>query len=146
MPTWLHRLLLTDGKPKTFNKLVSGGGMKTMQIIENYASGIVPVIDQLLEQDPSTAYAYTCHPSIEHISKLKNEGGFCGYRNIQMMTSYIVSNRSQGHHHFKGKIPSIFQIQDYIEHAWDLGINTVGRVETGGILGTRKYIGTPEVS
>lgn len=32
-----------------------------------------------------------------------------------------------------------------IEHAWDLGYNDSGREETGGIKGSRKYIGTPEV-
>ncbi|EEP79190.1 predicted protein [Uncinocarpus reesii 1704] len=31
-----------------------------------------------------------------------------------------------------------------IERAWDLGINSNGRAETGGIRGTRKYIGTSE--
>jgi hypothetical protein len=73
-------------------------------------------------------------------------GGFCGYRNIQMMSSYIIGVQSQGYENFDGKISSIFQIQDHIEHAWDLGINAQGRVETGGIRGTRKYIGTPDVS
>ncbi|KAK4984079.1 hypothetical protein LTR50_006821 [Elasticomyces elasticus] len=32
-----------------------------------------------------------------------------------------------------------------IEQAWDLGYNKFGRDQTGGIRGTRKYIGTPEV-
>jgi hypothetical protein len=73
-------------------------------------------------------------------------GGFCGYRNIQMMASYINGAKWQGFYHFEGKLPTIFQIQEYIEHAWDLGINAQGRLETGGIRGTRKYIGTPEVS
>jgi hypothetical protein len=73
-------------------------------------------------------------------------GGFCGYRNIQMMSSYIIGVESQGHESFKEKIPTIFQIQDYIEKAWDLGLNAQGRIETGGIRGTRKYIGTPDVS
>jgi len=63
-----------------------------------------------------------------------------------MMSSYIIGVESQGHEAFKGKIPTIFDIQEYIEHAWDLGINAQGRVETGGIRGTRKYIGTPDVS
>ena len=31
-----------------------------------------------------------------------------------------------------------------VEKAWDKGINSRGRAETGGIRGTRKYIGTPE--
>lgn len=146
MPAWLHNLLLSDGMPRTTTKLNGSGGIKTVKKIGNYVSGVMPVLEKLIEQDPDTAYAYTCHPSVEHVSKLKNEGGFCGYRNIQMLASYIVNNQSQGYYHFKEKIPSIFQIQEFIEHAWDVGINTVGRAETGGIIGTRKYIGTPEVS
>ncbi|KAM0411675.1 hypothetical protein ACHAPD_009892 [Fusarium lateritium] len=73
-----------------------------------------------------------------------NNGGFCGYRNIQMLTSHIISAKSEGSNHFGSSFPSIFQIQDLIENAWDNGINAQGRAETGGIKGTRKYIGTPE--
>jgi len=79
-------------------------------------------------------------------STISLPGGFCGYRNIQMMVSYITGAKSQGFNHFDRKLPTIFQIQELIEHAWDLGINAQGRLETGGIRGTRKYIGTPEVS
>lgn len=63
-----------------------------------------------------------------------------------MLCSYIIGAESQGSECFDKKIPSIFQIQDYIENAWDQGINSTGRIETGGIRGTRKYIGTPDVS
>ncbi len=62
-----------------------------------------------------------------------------------MMCSYIIDAESQGHEVFGKNIPTIFQIQEYIEHAWDVGINSQGRIETGGIRGTRKYIGTPDV-
>ncbi|CAM1508528.1 Fc.00g053760.m01.CDS01 [Cosmosporella sp. VM-42] len=73
-----------------------------------------------------------------------NEGGFCGYRNIQMLTSHIIGAKSAGAEHFGPIFPSIFQVQDLIENAWDMGFNAQGRVETGGVKGTRKYIGTPE--
>ena len=63
-----------------------------------------------------------------------------------MLSSYIIGAKSQGCEVFNGKVPTIFDIQEYIEHAWDIGINASGRVETGGIRGTRKYIGTPDVS
>lgn len=63
-----------------------------------------------------------------------------------MMCSYIIGVESQGCGVFEDKTPTIFKIQEYIEHAWDLGINAQGRFETGGILGTRKYIGTPDAS
>ncbi|KAI0434635.1 peptidase family C78-domain-containing protein [Xylaria sp. FL1042] len=106
--------------------------------------GIIPVLARLLEQNSSTKYAYLCHPAIQHISKLRGEGGFCGYRNIQMLSSYIVGARVEGAEVLGNKVPSIFRIQDYIENAWDMGINASGRIETGGVKGTRKYIGTPE--
>lgn len=91
---------------------------------------------------------------------MPREGGFCGYRNIQMLVSYLVKTQAQakakakengngdrnGPEYFKEGVPSILQLQDLIERAWDLGFNSTGRTETGGIKGTRKFIGTPEVS
>lgn len=62
-----------------------------------------------------------------------------------MLSSYIIGTESKGHEYMQDALPSIFQIQDWIETAWDQGINAQGRLETGGIKGTRKYIGTPEV-
>ncbi|KAI0123508.1 peptidase family C78-domain-containing protein [Xylariales sp. AK1849] len=124
MPQWLVKLLQREGQ-------VIGGS-------------VIPVLAQLLNQNSSTRHAYLCHQAVDHISKVKKEGGFCGYRNIQMLSSYIIGSRALGAAHFNGRLPSIFQIQDYIENAWDLGINMQGRVETGGVKNTRKYIGTPE--
>lgn len=63
-----------------------------------------------------------------------------------MLTSYIVGAGAPGAERLHNKIPSIFRIQEYIETAWDMGINAHGRVETGGVRGTRKYIGTSEAS
>ena len=73
------------------------------------------------------------------------EGGFCGYRNIQMIISFIRNAKSDGHLHFLRSVPSILELQDAIENAWDRGFNDFGRIETGGIRGTRKFIGTSEV-
>jgi hypothetical protein len=72
-------------------------------------------------------------------------GAFCGYRNIQNLCSHIIGTRATGWEQLGSDIPSVFQIQDLIETAWDRGFNARGRAETGGIKGTRKYIGTPEV-
>lgn len=125
MPEWLIKMLKRDG-----------------QVV---GVDIIPVLHQMLQQAPSTEYAYLCHPTVQHVSKLRLEGGFCGYRNIQMMSSYIMGTGFTGtHNNFNGKLPSVFDIQEFIEAAWDRGINQQGRVETGGVRGTRKYIGTPE--
>lgn len=83
--------------------------------------------------------AYLCSPKIEQVSKLKKEGAhFCGYRNIQMMCSAL-------NHPSLSSRTGIFELQDLIENAWDGGLNSHGRVQTGGIRGTRKHIGTSEV-
>ncbi|KAK1997071.1 peptidase family C78 [Colletotrichum falcatum] len=124
MPDWLVSLLLKGGEVKS--------------------DGVISVLEQLLRQSKSTQYAYLCSPAVQHVSKLKKEGGFCGYRNIQMMVSYIIGVNAHGKDAFRGRLPTIFEIQEFIERAWDLGINSQGRLETGGIKGTRKYIGTPE--
>ncbi|EXF73268.1 peptidase family C78 [Colletotrichum fioriniae PJ7] len=124
MPDWLVSLLHKGGEVKS--------------------DGVISVLEQLLGQSKSTEYAFLCDPAVQHVSKLKKEGGFCGYRNIQMVISYIIGANAPGMEHFQGRLPTIFEIQELIESAWDLGINSQGRVETGGIKGTRKYIGTPE--
>jgi len=72
-------------------------------------------------------------------------GGFCGYRNIQVLAAHIIATQTTGWEQFGDDIPSIFHIQELIETAWDRGYNARGRIETGGVRGTRKYIGTPEV-
>ena len=141
MPEWLNQVLQTNGEPQ----IIDRDGAKASVYAWNYSEGIVPVINQLLELDTETAYAYTCDPCVVHISKLKNEGGFCGYRNIQMQWSYIVNSKFQGHDYFGGKIPTIFDIQNTIDMAWSDGINAYDRIKTGGIKGSRRYIGTPEV-
>ncbi|KAI1331923.1 peptidase family C78-domain-containing protein [Xylariaceae sp. FL0255] len=125
MPDWLVKLL------------------REQKFVSN--KGTIPVLKELLEQNEATEWAYVCHPATEHISKLRNEGGFCGYRNIQTLVSYIVNAKALGVQRFPNGIPSVFEIQDMIESGWDKGWNAHARIETGGIKGTRKYIGTPEV-
>ncbi|KAF1730899.1 Zinc finger with UFM1-specific peptidase domain protein [Beauveria bassiana] len=72
------------------------------------------------------------------------DGSFCGYRNIQMLISYLILATETGPRSFPDGVPDIFQLQNLIEAAWDNGHNTRGRQETGGIKGTRKFIGTQE--
>lgn len=61
-----------------------------------------------------------------------------------MLISYIMSAYPRGTHPFERRLPTIVELQRMIEEGWDKGVNSSGREETGGILGTRKYIGTPE--
>ena len=147
MPTWLRKQIERGARVTVVNQISPvTGQMIRVEHIANETPGIIPVLAQLCEQDPALSKVFLCHPGVKHIVKMTREGGFCGYRNIQMMISYIQASRGDGYEHFPGKIPSILDLQGLIEQAWDRGINASGRIETGGIRGTRKYIGTPEVS
>ncbi|KAI9818573.1 MAG: hypothetical protein M1827_000632 [Pycnora praestabilis] len=144
MPSWLRKQLERGPKVTVVNEITPNGLLMRVERVANQTRDVLPVLAQLCQQDDSVDEAFLCHPDVQHVFKMPREGGFCGYRNIQMMTSYIVGAQAQGHEAFDGRIPSIFRIQDLIEAAWDMGVNDAGRIETGGIKGTRKYIGTPE--
>lgn len=144
MPSWLYQLLQNPPTQSIITISKDGQLSKRTRII-NETPYLLPALAQLLECDQTVDKVYLCHPAIVHIAKLPREGGFCGYRNLQMLLSYIRGAMAQGHEHFPQQTPGILQLQDLIESAWDAGINPEGRIETGGVKDTRKYIGTPEV-
>ncbi|KAK6506898.1 hypothetical protein TWF481_005356 [Arthrobotrys musiformis] len=147
MPDWLRDALQEGGKQVVTKTIGSDGNIYIKKSYENETSGLIPVIRQLSALDPSVKKAYVCHPSVKHVYKEHpSANGFCGYRNIQMLASYCQKNFVPGSERLYGeRIPSIIDIQKWIEQAWDKGINAHAREETGGILYTRKYIGSSEV-
>ena len=72
MPDWLVVLLKKNGQ------VTSQGEQHPLlaAILGNKltTAGVVSVLALLLEQSPSTKYAYLCHPSVQHVSKLRREG------------------------------------------------------------------------
>lgn len=134
MPDWLYRLLEDEEKKH----------------LEDAPQAISGILGKLLEYDHGVEVAYLCHPAVRYIGKVKVKGkdegdNFCGYHNIQMLIDYINAAKLQGREKLAGDTPTIRDIQIMIEEAWDQGFNQSSRVQTGGIKGTRKHIGTPEV-
>lgn len=144
MPPWLKKLLEKGSPTSKQTRITPDGRLARSTILENETDHLIPVIAKLCSADPSTSRVFLCSPRVRHICKLSREGGFCGYRNIQMLLSYIIKSKGVGSEIFPNGVPSILQLQELIEKAWDLGYNSSGRTETGGIKGTRKFIGTPE--
>jgi hypothetical protein len=144
MPNWLRRMLEEGAKVTTTNRIGPDGALIRVETIANETPDLVPVLARLSQLDRSVERAFYCSPEVRHVCSMPKEGGFCGYRNIQMMVSYISGAQAPGAEHFPGRLPTILKLQDLIETAWDRGFNATGRVETGGIRYTRKYIGTPE--
>ena len=89
MPAWLRRQLEQGAKVTVVNKLNADGRIVRLEQIANETRGILPVLYQLCEQDRSLSKVYLCHPNVQHVVKMAKEGGFCGYRNIQMMVSFF---------------------------------------------------------
>lgn len=145
MPKWLHDQLEAGPTITVVNRIGRDGRLIKQEQVQNETPGVLPILAQLSALDRTVKEAYYCHPSTLHVGKTPKEGSFCGYRNIQMLISYIQGAKAQGHEEFPGRLPGILTIQELIETAWDRGINHIGRTQTGGIKDTRKYIGTPEV-
>jgi len=144
MPSWLYKQL-EQGPPITWtNQIGRDGQLIRVEKIANETPGLIPVLGQLCAADKHVSKAWLCSTGVKHIYKMHREGGFCGYRNIQMQISWMQISQFAGHEHFPGGTPRIVRLQNLIEDAWDRGFNSNGRNETGGIIGTRKYIGTPE--
>lgn len=110
----------------------------------NRISGVVPKLANLIERDQNVEVAYLCTESADQIWKLPDEGAhFCGYRNIQMLWSALYAADHEGVRLGQSR-PTVLDLQDMIEQAWDAGFNEHGRVATGGIRNTRKHVGTSE--
>ena len=113
---------------------------------EEASPATIPLLKLLSVADPCVKSVQFCDPSVKHVSKIQAEGkNFCGYRNVQMQFSYL-SNFTLSVLEPMDSIPSISKVQELIEDAWDKGINPEGRIQTGGVRGTRKHIGTQEAS
>jgi hypothetical protein len=145
MPIQVRRVLENASKPSYECRIGPDGRLVREAIIYNQTPRPVPVLADLSAADPNIDIAYFCHKSVKHVHRLKCDGNFCGYWNIQMLLSYRLA-RIEDPAHGSLPLPSVLEIQDTIEAAWDAGICSFGRTETGGIRNTRKWIGTHEAA
>jgi len=75
MPSWLVKLLQEqDGAYKSGTRLDNHGKLYKVKWRPNMARGIIPVLEQLIDQDVYVEFAYLCDPEVKHVSKLKREG------------------------------------------------------------------------
>jgi len=115
----------------------------------NSLPGVIANLAVLLEGDGDVETAYLCTGEVKQIYRIEGEGNhFCGYRNMQMLLSALppsISSSSTNSGKLLASKPTISQLQVAIEAAWDAGFNAHGKALTGGIVGTRKHVGTSEV-
>jgi zinc finger-containing ubiquitin peptidase 1 len=145
MPDDVRRTLINNAEPRYENRIGHDGRIYREGSIENETRGLVPVLADLCALDKTTTATYFCDPSVRHVVKIRCDGNFCGFWNIQMLLSYLNARLANGKPQPR-RLPNVLEIQDTIEQAWDNGICPYGRIETGGIRNTRKWIGGSEAA
>lgn len=144
MPDTVRKRLLNDAAPVIRNRLGRDGQMYKERSVDNETSNLIEAISDISAADPEVVRTYLCHPSVKHVEKIRCDGNFCGYWNIQMLLTYIHARDARRDHSEPKDTPSVPAIQNVIENAWDSGVCSYGRIETGGVRNTRKWIGTHE--
>ncbi|KAI8876590.1 DUF1671-domain-containing protein [Backusella circina FSU 941] len=108
-------------------------------------SGVIPRLKQSFTHR-GTVNAYLCSPSTDHITTgFMDLGWGCGYRNCQMLMSFLERHEQDGDYLLK-HVPDITGLQVLIEEAWKEGFDPSGAAQLKhSVLRTRKWIGTTEV-
>ena len=112
--------------------------------------GLMQLLQVCYEEDHKQTSAMVLSGSIEHFESrvMEDLGWGCGWRNIQMLCSYLlVQDTAMKEALFGGAgfIPNIFAMQRWLEIAWAKGFDVAGAdYFDWKISGTEKWIGTTE--
>ncbi|KAG0273783.1 hypothetical protein BGZ95_010399 [Linnemannia exigua] len=118
-------------------------------------SGLIDKARVLLETSLAqgvTQQAFLADPSVMFFQSDKTDRGWgCGYRNIQMMLSYVVgqtepaATTASTSATADNNIPTIPELQRQLEYAWTTGFDEQGAGQLGHkVKDTQKWIGTTE--
>ncbi|KAF8945238.1 hypothetical protein BGZ47_003067 [Haplosporangium gracile] len=119
-------------------------------------TGLIDKIRMLLEMSLAqdvTQQAYLADPSVMFFQSDKTDGGWgCGYRNIQMLLSYVVgqtdftaATSTSSATRTTSNTPTIAELQRQLEYAWTIGFDGQGAAQLNHkVEGTKKWIGTTE--
>ncbi|KAF9143556.1 hypothetical protein BG015_000402, partial [Linnemannia schmuckeri] len=119
-------------------------------------TGLIDKIRMLLETSLAqgvTQQAYLADPSVMYFQSDKTDRGWgCGYRNIQMLLSYVVGQldstaavSTNSATRTTSNTPTIAELQRQLEYAWTNGFDAQGAVQLNHkVEGTKKWIGTTE--
>ncbi len=125
MPEEVRRRLIFEAEPRYTDRIGRDGKTYQHASIDNETGGIINVLADLCGLDRSTAATYFCDSSVRHVVKIRCDGNFCGFWNIQMLLSWINARKPDESGRLK-RLPNVLEIQDTIERAWDSGACSYG--------------------
>ncbi|KAJ4832488.1 hypothetical protein Tsubulata_000036 [Turnera subulata] len=114
--------------------------------------GLMALLRRRLEQDrDNAATVLLCGGHVDHYQSTPSEdaGWGCGWRNIQMLASHLLSRRRDdaGEVLFGGAgfVPDIPSLQRWLELAWEKGFDAPGSLHFNhSVYGSNHKIGTTE--
>ncbi|KAL6503966.1 hypothetical protein OROGR_025889 [Orobanche gracilis] len=110
---------------------------------------LMTLLRKCLELETTDSVSILCW-HIDHFQSIESwdVGWGCGWRNIQMLSSYLLSQHEEVKSVLYGGcgfVPSIRSLQRWLELAWDKGFDTPGSDDFDRkIYGKRNWIGTTE--
>ncbi|KAL5738878.1 hypothetical protein ACOSP7_031639 [Xanthoceras sorbifolium] len=110
--------------------------------------GLMSLLRKCLELEPDNSVTYLSG-YVDHFQSGSEDVGWgCGWRNIQMLASYLLSQRQDARDFLFGGfafVPDISSLQRWLEIAWERGFDTIGSHHFNKtVYGSRKWIGTTE--
>ncbi|PKI68686.1 hypothetical protein CRG98_010966 [Punica granatum] len=111
--------------------------------------GLLALLNNCLEFETGDSTCILCG-HVDHFQSIVSEdvGWGCGWRNIQMLSSHLISERREAREVLfggSGFVPDILSIQRWLEIAWERGFDRVGAEHFNHkIYGSRSWIGTTE--
>ena len=124
--------------------------MRDVTVSVEGSEGLMPMLQSCLESDLERFSVVVISGVIEHFESKKDVdmGWGCGWRNIQMMCSYLLSEDTELREVLFGSagfVPDIPALQMWLEIAWGKGFDVAGgEYFNWNIRGTNKWIGTTE--
>ena len=124
--------------------------MRDLTVSVEGSEGLMPMLRSCLESSLERYSVVVISGTIEHFESKKDVdmGWGCGWRNIQMLCSYLLSEDAEVREAVFGSagfVPDIPALQTWMEIAWAKGFDVPGgEYFNWKIRGTNKWIGTTE--
>jgi hypothetical protein len=116
--------------------------------LRNETPEIITILARLSRLDGNSAITYLCDPTVRHYFRTVDEDKFCGYQNIRMALSYLLTRKIANNDKLGRVSLDIPTLQHYIERSWarNPAKYQSARGDLGGRLkNTRQFIGPAEV-
>ncbi|GAV69109.1 Peptidase_C78 domain-containing protein [Cephalotus follicularis] len=124
-------------------------GLQVRATFHHVKDGFIPLLRSCLELEPDNSFSILSG-HVDHFQSIVSEdvGWGCGWRNVQMLSSHLLSQRPEARDVLfggSGFVPDIPSLQRWLEITWERGFDVLGSHHFNrNIYGSCNKIGTTE--